>query len=84
MISQGNNPRTTNTAKIIPQTRNHLRPFGDMVSKTSALTIALSALEIISNNASPRIVMIEVVNMRDIIPSIDKFQKIAIIMKLGG
>ena len=52
----GNKPRTTNTAKINPQSKNHLRDFWLMVDKTSALTIALSMELMISNKQRPRTV----------------------------
>src|SRR5688500_14152878 len=57
-MSQGSNPRTIKTAKRIPHNRNQRRPLGDIVWSTSALITALSMLETISNNVSPRTISI--------------------------
>src|SRR3989338_3002739 len=52
-IAHGKRPRTTNTAKRIPQIKNHRRAFSPIVERTSALMIALSILLIASNKQSP-------------------------------
>gem|GEM_PF-1352063 len=54
-ISQGKNHLTTNTAISIPHIRNHLLYFLLIVDSISALIIALSILEIISNNHNQKI-----------------------------
>src|SRR3989338_10409793 len=57
-ITHGSNPLTRKTAIKIPQSRNHLLAFLDIVERTSALMMALSTLMIISNKTSPKIIRI--------------------------
>ncbi len=52
-IIQGSNPLITKTANKNPQSKNQRRPFLPMVESTSALTMALSMLEIVSNRQRP-------------------------------
>lgn len=66
-ISQGKNPLIRKTAIIIPQTKNHFRYLFSIVERTSALTTALSTLQMVSKRQSPRTIkMIEPIS----IPSI--------------
>ena len=55
-IIHGRKPRTTKTAKISPQIRNHRRARCFMPDNTAALMIALSMLEMDSKMVRPRIV----------------------------
>ena len=57
-ISQGRRPRTANTAKISPQTRNHRRVRSLIVESTSALMIALSMLVMVSKRQRPAMMRI--------------------------
>jgi len=52
-IAHGSKPRSKKTAIKRPQSKNHLRAFCAMVDKTSALIIALSMEDIVSNKISP-------------------------------
>ena len=52
-MAHGNRPRTTTTAMMNPQKRNHLRDFSSIVPRISALMTALSMLEMISNRQRP-------------------------------
>src|SRR3989344_2113698 len=58
MISQGSNPLTTNTAIRIPQIKNHLLAFWDIVLRTSALMTALSMPLTVSKRQSPTMIRI--------------------------
>ncbi len=55
-INHGSMPRITNTAKRIPQNKNHFRARGPIVPSTSAFMTALSTLLIASNKVRPAIV----------------------------
>ena len=52
-ISQGSKPLNKNTAIKSPEIKNHLLALADIVDKTSALMMALSTEEIVSNKINP-------------------------------
>lgn len=58
IIIHGSSPLIKNTANSIPQIKNHLLAFSDMVLSTSAFMTALSILLITSNSIKPTTISI--------------------------
>jgi len=52
-ITHGSSPRTTKTANIIPQNKNHRRALALIPESTSAFIMALSMLDIVSKRDKP-------------------------------